>query len=617
MRILFFLLLFSFDAFSQSKIPNNTLRIGRGSSPVDKGFIFNTNDGADNENLLIEKVSKKLKFSGNSFQIGDQTQSSNKNFILDSTTGAAIRWDGAALTYSNDGTLFQEIGSGSGGGSSGINLVPNPRATQGLRDWTASKTGIFTEVTTATAVLEGEASFSFLPTAKDDQVCSAVRPLNAGLYQTACEASIYYINDGSLVSLQVQDEANNVIAKKDLKNQSVAGYESLGFLCPSQAQIAADANKGSLKLCLKQEGDASPSKAIILDSVHLGSFNGLLNSVSNDVIGFNLSGIDGSFQGTKPDIISTCTRYSLASYRCTYSRTLLEAPSVSIYTTGGIVRFLSNLTTQFTFEIRNSSGTAVNSDSNIIIKLKGDDSQPDKLVYQNFPVAAQNVNTFTFQVSSNGAVTHDFYDIINGNCVATVDSLDVCTFNSGIFTNAPSCNSSPTVSNYLSNTQGTTASTVRIRTTNDSGSAGARTSSKIVTCSKVGSDIVTPVVQPVVINQVQSGQNDPIAICRIRNQSQNATLNIESEDSCFGSASRRSAGVYVLSFASNYFKGKVSCFQSASYSTETTLGGSAFGESQDGYLEASGSFTLSTTNSSGSRMDSPWMIICFGTKGAN
>jgi len=84
--LLLFLVLISFNAFGQGKLTNDTYKIGRKSTSVDKGFIFETNDGASNKKFTIEQSSKLLKFDGNQFRIGDGS-AGNKELRFNTTGG--------------------------------------------------------------------------------------------------------------------------------------------------------------------------------------------------------------------------------------------------------------------------------------------------------------------------------------------------------------------------------------------------------------------------------------------------------------------------------------------------------------------------------------------------
>jgi len=185
MKFLTLLLLISLNVFGQSVNPNNSLTIGKPSSTSDKGIIFDTNDGANNVKLQVDDT-RKLKFSGNNMQIGDGSSANNKELIFDPSSGVSLKWNGSdnyvelrsenvrigndlnnditlefgkggtnpaikydsvkgKLAFSNDGTLFKDIGSGSGAGDGGINLLLNNSFEDGISTNWSNTGGTFTQ----------------------------------------------------------------------------------------------------------------------------------------------------------------------------------------------------------------------------------------------------------------------------------------------------------------------------------------------------------------------------------------------------------------------------------------------------------------------------------------
>lgn len=169
------LLSISTMAFGQGSNPVNTYKIGDGAtSTVDKGLIFDTGDGASNKKLLIEDTFK-LKFDGNQLQIGDGALTADKSLMFNGTSGKAMKYDFSAtefnfnddlkvttgimklgnstvkevsnkLYFSENGGPDKRLGSGSGGGSGGVNILPNSGLEDGTTSWTNSG-GTFTQET--------------------------------------------------------------------------------------------------------------------------------------------------------------------------------------------------------------------------------------------------------------------------------------------------------------------------------------------------------------------------------------------------------------------------------------------------------------------------------------
>ena len=158
------LFLISFNLFAAT-MPNDNYVLGRSSSTSAKGITVNTGDGSDNIGFYVTDTLQYI-LDGNYLTLGDSTSANDKTIVLDSTSGSSLKWEGSdsyvelrsekvrlgkdsdnditlefgkggsnpAIKYSsatgkiqftNDGSLFKDIGSGSGGGSGGINEIAN------------------------------------------------------------------------------------------------------------------------------------------------------------------------------------------------------------------------------------------------------------------------------------------------------------------------------------------------------------------------------------------------------------------------------------------------------------------------------------------------------------
>lgn len=210
---LVFTLLLPQIVFAQT-MPNDQYTLGQGSSSSDKGFIFNTGDGASNKKLLIEDVSKLLKFDGNSFQLGDGADTdkefkfngSSKSLKYNATTDefefnddlkltgsetlkvdsidsgsgteTAVEQDlrvkqkvrvgtgdnyigvaGGNLVFSNAVGLEKKLGSGSGSGAGGINLLTNDSVEDGVGTGFSNSGGTLTQGT-HTNGMEGDTKYA-------------------------------------------------------------------------------------------------------------------------------------------------------------------------------------------------------------------------------------------------------------------------------------------------------------------------------------------------------------------------------------------------------------------------------------------------------------------------
>jgi len=309
--ILIYCLLVS-QVFGQSINPNDQLKLGNKTSSADKGIVFETGDGVSNKKLLIEKISKKLKWDGNSVQFGDGSPTSDKELIVagslkslkyNGTSGefefnddlklsgelktdilrainsevavknylraelgvkfgtgdAEIKYDSGlgSLVFSNDGIFYKKVGSGgSSGGEGGTNLLLNPSFEETLTNWTLSG-GTLVNETYANPV-EGDLSYAkFTATTASQTVCSATTTtpsfFGAGgmtdfSYTGTGTAFIAYVKDGS---------GNKLTAPQALQNQT---------LWTKLSPIAFSFNTSQM-LCFESTGAGE----IKIDKAYLGS----------------------------------------------------------------------------------------------------------------------------------------------------------------------------------------------------------------------------------------------------------------------------------------------------------------------------------------------------------
>jgi len=94
-------------------IRQDTLKMGKGASGLDKTIEFDTLDGASNKKLVIDGSSKNGSLNVEDFTIGDGT-TGNKQIIFDEGSGsgnARFRWNDSTqkIEISNDGVGFSAI----------------------------------------------------------------------------------------------------------------------------------------------------------------------------------------------------------------------------------------------------------------------------------------------------------------------------------------------------------------------------------------------------------------------------------------------------------------------------------------------------------------------------
>lgn len=209
--------------------------------------------------------------------LGLVTYSNPRNIIgdllfLKPDTLPAICTDGQFKVDESDGNLKQcksgawSVVAGTGGGSTGINIIENPDAESGTANWTNSGSGTFATTTTAADVYFGTRSFSWDAAAASDTLTSDAVTIPAGLFGANCAAEIYYKGGDTNIKLQAYD-GSNVLAETTLSAATTYTAAYVTFICPSS---------GSLSIRLIASADAA---IMYFDKAHLGT-NERLSQIS-------------------------------------------------------------------------------------------------------------------------------------------------------------------------------------------------------------------------------------------------------------------------------------------------------------------------------------------------
>lgn len=315
--------------FAQATNPSDTYKIGKGSSSSDKGLIFDTNDGVSNKKLIIEKTSKKLKFDGNNFQIGDGSGSSDKTlsingaskslkyngtsgeFEFDDTLKLSsdlktntispasgtetnfpqdarvtdqlfiggstnqLRTSGGNLEFSNDGSLFKKIGSGSGsGGSGGTQLLENDSFEDGLTPGWTSSGGTFSQQT-YTNSSDGDTKYARFIASGSGQYFESIAKAIPDSVTGGCQADFkkYNTATASAFKIEAMDTTGATIyATQTLSAGSWIKAPTISFVCPAAATL------------VKIRVTSLSAATIEVDKGYIGSNQNLVNTIaSNDI----------------------------------------------------------------------------------------------------------------------------------------------------------------------------------------------------------------------------------------------------------------------------------------------------------------------------------------------
>lgn len=168
-KLISLITLFSFS-IQAATITDDKLTVGKKASASAKEIVFDTNDGAANKKLSVDKITKKLSITSDEAIVGDGTASDKALTFNRGGSNAQVKWNEVTdkLQFSNDGTTFKDLGTGGGGGgSTGVNVLTNDSfedAVGGvLTDW-SNTGGTLTQVSYTNSV-EGDAKyFQFVAT---------------------------------------------------------------------------------------------------------------------------------------------------------------------------------------------------------------------------------------------------------------------------------------------------------------------------------------------------------------------------------------------------------------------------------------------------------------------
>jgi hypothetical protein len=133
--------------------------------------------------------------------------------------------------------------------------------------------------------------------------------------------------------------------------------------------------------------------------------------------------------------------------------------------------------------VSNDTNTAPRISTKFILEYFGSSS-----VYAA-PANQNNVDVFSAKVSAAGVVSDENVDWISGNCAISITSSYTCTFNTSIFSAAPSCTMTALSGGAIAvrHLNATTSTTVNPYTFNPSSGAALAASFQII-CQKQGAD---------------------------------------------------------------------------------------------------------------------------------
>ncbi len=279
-KLIALLALYTTAAFAAgvTQIPNDQVTMGKRSSSADKRLVIDINQGVNNPEIRSVVTDQDLQLRADTVRVGKPAVG-NKTLDFNQNLGAAnpkIRYNSGAakIEFSNNGTDFKAIGSGSGGGS-GITVLGDVNADfeSGSGSWTASG-GSFTIATTGSNLLFETRSGVFNSSAAAQTLSNTAINTSAwgGLKGNAASAACFFKTSATDYKIQVYD-GTNVLSERVIPASTIAIKIATPFLFPST---------GTVQLRVISQSDASD---IAIDNCFMGSNEGVQLSQANYIGG--------------------------------------------------------------------------------------------------------------------------------------------------------------------------------------------------------------------------------------------------------------------------------------------------------------------------------------------
>lgn len=187
--------------------------------------------------ILIASMPAVAQNPSNTMKFGQGDSDKTIIFNRASSSKPKIKWSesAAALQFSNDGTNFSDLGSGSGGGS-GFNVLLNPDFEGGIAQGWTNTGGTFAHVTSGSNLLFGKGSATFVG-GSGNFVQSSLYTIPNGLTGANCSAGMWYKGGDANLAFRVEDGSSNVLVTRTLVAASVATAINLSFPCPASGSF--------------------------------------------------------------------------------------------------------------------------------------------------------------------------------------------------------------------------------------------------------------------------------------------------------------------------------------------------------------------------------------------
>lgn len=274
------MLLMTSGAFAQEQIRQDNVVIGKPSTAADKTLKFDTNDGVLNPSLSVEKVSKKLKYNQNDFQLGGSSTTDSKSIIFNGdnksllyegtanelqyngdllsvgdgtntektlkfnkgATSPSIKWNPTTskLQFSNNAVDFKDIGAGGGASSSGVNLLDNDSFEDPVTTGWTNSGGTFSQQV-YTNGSENDLKYArFVASGAGEYFESTLRTIPTNFNGGGCQADFKKANVSAsgLFKIEVLDSSANVLSTANINQLTWNKIPTISFVCPTAGTTA-------------------------------------------------------------------------------------------------------------------------------------------------------------------------------------------------------------------------------------------------------------------------------------------------------------------------------------------------------------------------------------------
>jgi hypothetical protein len=252
------------------------------------------------------------------FRLGNGSPTTDKKIIINQGTAPypALKWNNssATLQFSNDGTNFSDLGSGSGSGQ-GFNVLTNPDFESGVVLGFTHSGGTLTAATSGPNLLLGKGSAVFTASGASQTFTSSTYSIPNGLKGRACSVATLYLGGSANLSLQAFD-GTSILATAALPPVTTPTTVAAPFVCPSSGNFQwRVVSSGSAPATafdtafLGQNVISQVSQATFFASAHFAAGGALLINSGSTILGLNTFAVS-SGSPNSPTLLGNATSAS-------------------------------------------------------------------------------------------------------------------------------------------------------------------------------------------------------------------------------------------------------------------------------------------------------------------